>query len=144
MQARPRNNIDAPVPGSRTSRSRFSEITWKSQAPQPAIVDATPQLAGAASVGLVQYLATDASRLDSSTGVRQFLTTVRYPARANTGAPRAGLLDLLVGFADSAVAVLADRAEKPVAGASAVQEQLSVLAYRAQLGLKAAGGPVLQ
>jgi dienelactone hydrolase len=119
---------------------RFAEVLWPGTIVGDEIVEATPPLP-AAPVGVKQYWATDATRLDSSTGVRQFLVTAWYPAIAETERQRSGPLDLLFQNADSVLSFLIEKDATGSINLAAAKARLQSLAFQAEHGLQATAGP---
>ena len=122
------------------SNLRFVELQPPSTKVENEIVDATPPLP-AAPVGVRQYWAIDAARLDSSTGVRQFLVTAWYPAAADPERQRSGPLDLLLESVDPVLTLLTEKQASGSISLSAARARLHSLAFRAQHGLAAMAGP---
>jgi hypothetical protein len=120
---------------------RFAEIDWKGLLRRSDVAAATPSRPSALPIGLRHFLAIDASLLDISTGVRQFLVAVGYPAAENPDAPLSGPRDILFERADEALALLVENFQTADVDMEDVVARLDALAFHAQNGLKAVRGP---
>lgn len=98
-------------------------------------IDATPPLPANTAVGLRHLHVTDPSRNDISTGKREFMVSVFYPAEPDATAPRARLTDILQPRQDEALELLAKHSGLAADEKAAAWARLQALTLRAQRDL---------
>ncbi len=108
-------------------------------------LDATPPLPAGTAIGLHHFPIEDPARDDISTGIREFMVSVFYPAEVDEAAPRARIADILKPRCEEALELLSQSSGLSADEKAAAFNRLTSLTLRAQRDLRPQTGyyPVL-